>query len=340
MTIIDFHAHWTPVRYRRAIEETGTWLSLGPGPGELYNSGFRMTLEERVADMDALGVDVQVLSPTDGFYQYDNDLDVTVAVARACNDEIAEIVATHPARFLGLGTLPMQDTDAAVAELERVAGDLRLSGVMIGDQVNGLTYDESRFSAFWEAAESLGVIVFFHQGLDYRYHFDRYFLQNAIGNHVERVTTFGALAGGGVLDRFPDLKLLLGHGGGYAPYAAARMEKAHGYFTADRYDPSNPATYHAPYKSVPEIKTRMAQPASDYLRHFHFDCCTFSGPMLRFLIDKAGADRVVFGSDAPTPMVLTDGVRWLNSLDCITEDEKRLILRDNATRLLARPNSP
>ena len=335
MPVIDFHAHWTPVRYREAIAESGSWLDLDPDAGELYNSGFRMTLEERIADMDALGVNVQVLSPTDGFYQYDNELKTTIAVARACNDEIAEIAASHPTRFLGLGTLPMQDTDAAVAELERAVRQLGLTGVMIGDHVNGATYDEARFSAFWQAADSLGCLVFFHQGLAYRYTFDRYFLQNAIGNHVERATTFGVLSAGGVLDRFADLKLLLGHGGAYAPYAAARMDKAYGYFAEDRAaDSPGSGAYRPAFKSVPDPSTEAKLPASAYLRRFYYDCCTFSGPTLRFLLDSVGADRVVFGSDAPTPMVLTNGVRWIQGLDCLTDDEKRLILSENAARLL------
>ncbi len=334
MPVIDFHAHWTPVRYREAIADGGQWHTLGPDVGELYNSGFRMTLEERVADMDALGVDLQVLSPTDGFYQYENELETTVAVSRACNDEIAEIAATWPTRFLGLGTLPMQDTDAAIAELERAVRGLGLAGVMIGDQVNGATYDETRFTAFWQAVQDLGAVVFFHQGLGYRYLFDRYFLQNAIGNHVERATTFAVLAEGGVLDRFDNLKLLFGHGGGYAAWAAARMDKAQGFFGED--NAAAGSGYRPAYKSVPDPSAEAKLPASAYLRRFYFDCCTFSGPLLRFLIDNVGPDRVVFGSDAPTPMVLTNGVRWIRGLDCLTAEEKRMILSDNAARLLAR----
>jgi aminocarboxymuconate-semialdehyde decarboxylase len=332
--VIDFHAHWTPVRYRKAIEESGHWFNIGPETGELYNSGFRMTLDERIADMDALGVDMQVLSPTDGFYQYDNDLETTVKVARECNEEMAEIAATQPNRFFTIGTLPMQDTDAAVAELERGVRQLGLTGVMIGDHVNGATYDEARFTAFWQAAEDLGALVFFHQGIGYRYDFDRYFLQNAIGNHVERATTFGVLAEGGVLDRFPRLKLLFGHGGGYSAWAAARMEKAHGFFVEDGANASG--GYTAPYKHVPDPSSEAKLPAGDYLRRFYFDCCTFSAPTLRFLIDTVGADRLVFGTDAPTPMVLTNGKRWIESLDSLTDEEKRMILTENAARLLAR----
>jgi aminocarboxymuconate-semialdehyde decarboxylase len=333
VSVIDFHAHWTPMRYRAAITECGNWLTLGPDVGETYNSGFAMTLDERIADMDALGVDIQVLSPCDGFYQYDNELATTVAVAQGCNDEIAEIAASHPGRVLGLGTLPMQDTGAAVTELERVVRDLGLTGVMIGDHVNGATYDEDQFTAFWEAANDLGCLVFFHQGVEYRYSFDRYFLQNAIGNHVERATTFGVLAGGGVLDKFADLKLLLGHGGAYAPYAAARMDKAYGYFAEDV---AGTGGYSAPYKAVPNQSSKAKLPASAYLRRFYYDSITYSGPMLRFLIDTVGADRVVFGTDAPAPMLLTNGVRWIQGLDCLTDEEKNLILSENAVHLLGR----
>jgi aminocarboxymuconate-semialdehyde decarboxylase len=334
VTVIDFHAHWTPMRYRKAVEESGKWYNIGPETGELYNSGFAMTLDERVADMDALGVDMQVLSPTDGFYQYDNDLQTTISVARECNEELAEIAEARPTRFLTIGTLPMQDTAAAVAGLEHAMRELGLTGVMIGDHVNGATYDEDRFTPFWEAAQDLGALIFFHQGIDYRYSFDKYFLQNAIGNHVERATTFGALAEGGVLDRFPRLKLLLGHGGGYTAWSAARMEKAQGFFVED--GPNGSGGYPASYKQVPAPSAPAKLPAGEYLRRFYFDSCTYTGPTLRFLIDTVGPDRVVFGTDAPAPMLLTNGKRWIENLDCLSDDEKRMILSENAARLLAR----
>lgn len=322
--------------FRRGVEAEGAWHGLGPEVGELYNSGFRMGLSDRIDDMDAVGVDIQVLSATDGFYQYDNELKTTEAVARDCNDELAEIARAHPNRFLGVGTLPMQDTDSAVAELERAVRELGLAGVMIGDHVNGETYDDPRFRPFWAAVQDLGALVFFHQGLQYRYFFDRYFLENAIGNGVERVTTFGAVAEGGVLDEFRDLKLLMAHGGGFVPWAPARIEKAHGFFAEDRGVADGSSPYRPAFKSLPEPSGPATQPASEYLRRFHYDCCTFSGQMLRYMIDTIGADRIVFGSDAPTPMVLTNGVRWIDGLDCLTEEEKQLILAGNAARLLAR----
>lgn len=330
MPVIDFHAHWTPECYRQGIAACGTWHQLGPDTGELGNSGFTMSLEERFADMDALGVDIQVLSPCDGFYQYDNELELTVAIARDCNDEIAQIAADHPDRVIGLGTLPLQDTPAAVAELRRImtAG---MVGVMIGDHVNGENYDEGRFAPFWETAEELGALVFFHQGVQYRTSIPRYFLQNAIGNQVERAITFGHLVGGGVLDRFPGLKLLLGHGGGFAPYLPPRIDKAWGHFGPDQ---AGETSYRPAFKAKPLPTSLAAKPASEYLRSFYYDSCTYGGPLLRYLIDQVGADRVVLGTDTPAPMLLTDAVRWINGLDLLSPEEKRLILSDNGAALL------
>lgn len=330
MPVIDFHAHWTPECYREAIAACGTWHQLGPETGELDNSGFTLSLEERIADMDALGVDVQVLSPCDGFYQYDNDLDLTISIARDCNDEIAQMAADHPERIMGLGTLPLQDTQAAVAELRRImAGGM--VGVMIGDHVNGENYDEDRFAPFWETAEELGALIFFHQGVQYRTRIPRYFLQNSIGNQVERAITFGHLVGGGVLDRFPGLRLLLGHGGGFAPFLPPRMDKAWGHFEPDR---QRPGSYQPAYKGKPSQTSRASKSAAEYLRRFYFDSCTYSGRLLRYLIDEVGADRVVLGTDVPAPMLLTDAVRWISGLDLLSPEEKRLILSENGAVLL------
>lgn len=333
MTVIDTHAHWTPERYRRAVTAHGSWHGLDSRVGELESSGFRMSVDERIADMDALGVDVQVLSPTAGFYQYDNAVDTAAEIARECNDEIADVVSRAPGRFLGLATLPMQELSVAIAELKRATNELRLRGIVIGDHVNGRLLDEPEYLPFWAEVERLGAIVFFHQGPDRLYpSIGRYHLDNTIGNLVDRAMLFAVLACGGVLDRHPRLKLLLGHAGGYAAFGAARMDKAAGAFPADRRDGLDDS-YVAPYRSTPEYRAAAAGPPTSYLRRFFFDSCTFTAITLRFLIDVVGRDRVVLGTDAPTPMVLTDGPRWIRGLDVLTDAEKRAILEENAAAL-------
>lgn len=331
MPVVDFHAHWTPLRYRQAIAERGEWFGLDASVGELENAGFVLSIEQRIADMDALGVDKQVISPTDGFYQYDKPLEATSRIAQECNDEIGGIVRENPKRFAGLATLPMQDVPSAIAELTRAVESLGLIGAMIDDHVLARTYDQPEFLPFWEAVSRLGALVFFHQGVRPRFTFGSYHLTNSIGNHVERTCTFAALAVGGVLDRFPNLKLLFAHGGGYVPYAVARMDKAAGAFVGDAPSFSD---YAPPYKPVPDYDAPACSPPSAYVRRFYYDSCTFSGPNLRFMVDTVGVDRIVLGSDAPAPMVLTDAVRWIRGLDCLTEQEKQAILVDTPAKLL------
>lgn len=294
--------------------------------------GFRMTADERIAEMDALGVDAQVLSPTVGFYMYDQSARVTAVIARECNDEIAELVTEYRGRFYGLGTLPMQDVPTATAELERVMGPLGLHGVEIGDHVNGRNYDEEAYLPFWETAERLGAVVFVHQGNDNRYRIGKYFLDNAVGNLVERTITFGVIAHSGLLDRFPGLKILLAHAGGYAAFGASRMDKAAGAFPEDKPDPTK--GFLSPLDLHQEEATPLRRPPSDRLAAFYYDSCTFDGPTLRFLIDRVGISRVVLGTDTPAPMVLTNCVEWINGLPLLSREEKDAILSGNPTRLL------
>ncbi len=340
--VVDLHAHITPQRFQAAIKATGEWHGLTSSTGELQVPGFRRTLDERLADMDALGVDVQVVSPNGGFYQYDNDPATTAIIARECNDEIAEMCVNHPDRFAGLGTLPMQDVPAAITELTRAMG-MGFKGAMVNDHVNGRTWDEPEFLPFWETAERLGAVIFFHQADDtvVTGRIDRYHLDNSVGNLTERALTFGAIVGGGVIDRFPDLKILLGHAGGYTAFGIARMDKA---WEASRElvdEGVDPAVALGGAFGAEEARVvesgdigAGARPPSAYLRNFYYDSCTYTEASLRFLIDIVGSDRVVLGTDYPAPMILKDAVNWINGLASLTADEKESILSRNPARLV------
>lgn len=329
MPVVDLHAHLTPERYKVAIRHDGSWYGLDASAGELDRGGFAQPLEVRLEEMNRFGVDMQLLTPTIGFYQYDNDVDVTRRIHRECNDEIHDLTVEHPERFLGMGTVPMQDPPSAIAEMERVVGELGFKGVMVNDHVAGVTYDDPRFVPFFEAAQDLGALLFFHQGgaTCVTTRIDRYKLPNAVGNLTERTLVFATLVFGGVLDRFPDLKLLLGHGGGYVPYGVARMDKVAGALAGDFDGEMRP-----PFGSNDGFNHQLAP--SGYLRRFYYDCCTYSGPVLRFLVDTVGIDRVVLGTDYPAPMFLFDPVNWVNGLPELSEQEKRAILVDNSNRLL------
>ena len=314
--VIDVHAHVTPQRFQAAVRDGGTWHGMTAEAGELGNPANLWTPERRIEEMDADGVDVQVVSPTDCFYAYERDAAQTAAIAADANEEMAEMVRDHPTRFLGIGTLPMQDVALATAEMSRSMGELGLSGFMIDDHVNGRTYDEDIFADFWAAAEELGAYILIHQFQPtvVTYRTEKYFLLNSIGNLVDRALSFATLVYGGVMDRHPELKIVLAHAGGYVPFAIDRLDKG--------------------WEMWPEERGRSQAPPSTYVDRFYYDTVTFTPRNLRFMIDVVGIDRIVFGTDFPAPMQVVDPVRWIEGLDVLSDHEKDVILRHNAAEML------
>ncbi|OGD55720.1 hypothetical protein A3K81_04460 [Candidatus Bathyarchaeota archaeon RBG_13_60_20] len=299
--IVDIHAHVTPQRFLRAVLSGRDWHGMTAEDGELDNPKNRWDPKRRIEEMDGMGVDVQLVSPTDCFYQYYQDPEAAARIAEECNDEVAEMARAHPSRFMGLGTLPMQDVGRSVQEMERGVKRLGLRGFMVDDHVNGRTYNDPAFEPFWAAAERLGALILVHQGAStvVEHRTRSYFLHNAVGNLVDRTLTFGCLVGGGIMDRHPGLRVCLGHAGGYVPYAVDRMDRG--------------------WLMFPRYRGEAAEPPSAYLRRFLYDTVTFTDRNLRFLVDVVGADRVLLGSDWPAPMAVEDPVRWI---------ERSPVLRD------------
>ena len=318
MRSIDIHAHSTPQCFQRAVLAGRDWHGMTAADGELFNPRNAWTPEQRIADMDSLGVEMQVVSTTAGFYQYDKEPAVTAAIARDCNDEIYQMTLDYPERLAGLATLPMQEARLAVAELERAVVQLGFKGAMIGDQVNGKTFDEGEFFPIWKAAEEMGALIFIHQGGQTigSERQPRYHVRNTIGNLADRVVTFAAFTFGGVMDKFPDLKICLAHGGGYACFGAGRMDRG--------------------WQVRSEARVNINQPPSNYLGKFYYDCLTHSEPALRMLIDSVGVERVVLGTDWPADMRIDWPVSWVMGLESLTLEEKEAILWKNLEKLLGR----
>ena len=329
MRSIDVHAHLTPQCFWQATEKGGDWhtlrrekdergqeVAIVGGRRQVLPPRAKWTPEERLADMDSLGVDVHVVSPYVGFYNYQLDTKLATATARATNDEIASMTRAWPTRFAGLGTLPMQDVKASIDELERCVTQLGLKGAEINDHVNGRTLDEPEFRPFWKAADQLDALVFFHQGGETLVspRTQRYHLPNTVGNLVDRAVTFATLVSGGVMDECPNLKIVLGHGGGYTCYGIGRMDRG--------------------WQVRSEARANIQQPPSTYLRRFYYDCIVYTESALRFLIDTVGADRVVFGTDWPYDMALDWPVSWILAMESLTQEEKDAILWRNLERLL------
>jgi aminocarboxymuconate-semialdehyde decarboxylase len=316
MRAIDIHAHLTPQCFQREVLAGRTWHGMTRAEGELFNPMNAWAPEQRLADMNSLGVDVQVVSTNVAFYKYNQDLATTTAIARACNDEVHQMTVDFPERFAGLATLPMQDVKAAIAELERSVMQLGLKGAMINDHVNGHTFDEPEFLPFWKAAEQMGAVIFIHQARPTLVlpRIGRYHLANTIGNLVDRAMTFASFVFGGVMDRCPDLKVCLAHGGGYTCFGIGRIDRG--------------------WQGRSGATATIDKPPSAYLRKFYYDCLTHSEPALRMLLDAVGADRVVLGTDWPADMRIDWPVAWVLSLKSLTQEEKEKILWRNLEKLL------
>ena len=181
------------------------------------------SVEKRLADMDVMGIDIQALTPAPNQTYYETPPDLGIATARAINDNIADIVARHPDRFVGLGTVPFQAPELAVTELERLYGSLGLRGIEIATNVAGEDLSAERFRRIFATAEDLGLTIFMHPtGFTEARRFGDHYFTNVIGNPLDTTVAVHHLIFGGVLEECQHLKLVLAHGGGYCrPIPAA-----------------------------------------------------------------------------------------------------------------------
>ncbi len=329
MKTIDIHAHLVPNSLWKAVDAKTEWHGFRHEPGEGLGSmvgggmrtGFtspkvRFTPEERLKDMDAQGVDVQVLSIHTPFFGYHLDAAQGRALAREVNGEIAATARQFPTRFAGLATLPMQDVKSAIDELEHAVTKLGLKGAELDTNVNGEQWDEPKFLPFFKAAEAMGAVLFYHpqpQNNFLRERIPRHGLFNSLGVILDDAIVTAVLICGGVLEACPDLRVCIAHGGGPACYAMGRLDRG--------------------WERLPEGK-RTPKPPSAYQRRLYYDTVTGSEEALRFLLDRVGADRVVLGSDWPFVPWKPGPGGWVQSLKSLTQEEKDKILWRNLEALL------
>ena len=279
-----------------------------PFPRELWDT------DQRLRDMDAHGVDVQVLAPTVFTFFYQHEPALGLACAAVQNDEIAAEIKRHPGRFLGIGGVPLQAPELAAQELRRCIMTLGLRGAMIGTHVRGRNLDDPALEPFWVTAAELGAFIFIHpHGGAGAERLDAYYLKNLVGLPFETTIAGACLVFGGVLERHPDLKICLSHGGGFMPYQAGRFR--HGYDVR------------------PEAKVNLAQSPEASIGRLFYDTILHSKPTLEFLVSSAGADRVLLGSDYPFDMGNLDCVARVAALD-IPAPQRDLIVGGYADRVL------
>jgi aminocarboxymuconate-semialdehyde decarboxylase len=257
---------------RRRVHQAGRLVRTLTPPG--------WDVDARLAEMDALGVAAQVLMPIPFTFCYDADPAVAGWLARVQNDAIAEIVAARPDRFYGLGTVPLQDPAAAVAELRRIMTEPRLGGVEIGTHVAGTSLHDASLAPFWAAAEELGAAVFVHPG--------RFLAPDRTGHNgldfglarpVETGIAAGALVHGGVLTRHPGLRICLAHGGGCTAMMAGRWQRG--------------------WDLLPRPEALTDAGPRELLARLWVDTLTYDPGALRLAAEVFGADRLVVGTDYP-----------------------------------------
>jgi aminocarboxymuconate-semialdehyde decarboxylase len=270
------------------------------------------TLDRRLDDMDRAGIDVQAISPSPGQYFYFADPETGREAARAVNDGMAEAVATHPNRLIGMGTVPLQNAEFAVAEMKRCVVQLDLRGIEIGTNVNGRDLHVEELRPFWAAAEELGILVFLHPlGFSHGHRMSEFYFNNLIGNPLESTLAIGHLIFGGVLDRHPGLRICVAHGGGYMPGYWGRMD--HG------------------WRARADCSQLCRQQPSSYLRRLWLDTLVFDRDQLDSLVRTHGADRLCLGTDYPFDMAEPEPLAFHAHLD---ERDQAKVLGLNAAALL------
>ena len=264
--------------------------------------------EAILADMNKHNVDVMVLCTVPVLFSYWARPEHTLEWSEMLNDHLASVVRDHPTRFIGLGTLPMQDVQLACQELRRVVTELGMPGVEIGSNINRMNLDDRSLDPFWAEAEKLGASIFVHpwemMGSDRT---QRYFQQWLVGMPAETTLAASSMIFGGVFDRFPNLRVMFSHAGGSLPFTLGRL--SHG--------------YHA----RPDLcNVNTVQDPRTYIGKFWVDGITHDEHALRYLVDVMGADKVAYGTDYPFPLGDLDHGRFIEEHPQLGSEVKEQLL--------------
>lgn len=327
---VDVHAHVVPARFPRSLRGAAGWPEMAPAEtpchahvlidGKVYRtvSDRCWDVAKRVADMEEAGLAVQAVSPMPELLSTWMPAGDAAELLRYVNDQTAEMVAASGGRLVGLGAVPLQDLDLAVAELHRLKRDLGFAGVEIGSNVNGVPVGHPSLEPFLAEAAALDMAVFVHALRPAG-------MERLVGpKNLEQVLAYPTDVGlaaasvicSGLMSRHPRLRIAFSHGGGTLASLLPRLEQGWSVFPALR-------------EAIPASPREQA-------RRLYYDALVFDAPTLRHLIACFGDDRIMIGTDHPFAFRDTDPVRRIR--EAVAEEASReRLLHANARAFLNLP---
>jgi aminocarboxymuconate-semialdehyde decarboxylase len=316
---IDIHAHVVDRKYVDALEQdlslkrestaSGQTLLRRDGYTFLWHREDMFDVDARLRKMDALGIDMRVLSlSTPNVYEWQGARQVEMT--RHMNDVTAALVRKHPDRFAGLGSLPLDDIKEALNELDRITGELDLCGVTIGSNVAGLPVNHPKFEPVWARLDALRLPVFEHPMFPANTQQEEFEMPLRIGFVFDTTAAAARLIYSGIFERYPNFPYILAHTGGALLMVLERLDNG--------------------YRLFPDCRKHISRLPSEYATRLYYDTCSFFGPALRMAHELVGADHLLWGSDDPFLGADSTHVEKLPFSDV----DKNKILGGNAARLL------
>ena len=320
---VDLHAHLLPPAWVDQVAATpsfgvsirsdgdGYVLTLPDGRGDFGLSPEILDSSNRIKQLDSMGIQMELVSPPTPTLLYELDASSSQGIANLYNETIAELCRASGGHLIGAATVPMAHPDLAVSELTHAISTLGLRALYVATQVGGRELGDPQFEPVWRRLAELGAPLLIHpsQGGGNYERLNVRMLYNSLGNPFETAAAAASLIVNGVLDRIPDLHLILVHGGGVFPYLLGRLDHS----------------YHA----NPGARGSTMPPRS-YVERMYFDTLVHDPLVLSYLVDTVGEDRVVIGTDAPYNMGDRDPLATIESVDSLTPD----LLASNAARAL------
>jgi len=322
---LDLHTHYYPESYFERIRELPSEFSFARSPSGQTIITYRgarffgvtpaMTdVARRLADMDRVGIDVEVvsLSTPNIFFA---DAQHQPEIARMVNDAYAELIAKHPTRFKGFASIPMDNADAAIAELHRAIDELKLNGAILLSNIGGRPLTSPEYRAFFAEANRMKLCILLHPMLPANADpFREYVLGPIVGFMFDTTLAVARMCFDGMLKEFPDIRWIVAHLGGAVPYLIERMDNG--------------------WRDFPECRAKIDELPSVYLKRLYYDTVNFNPHMLMMVREMIGANRMVMGSDYPHLLGSIDrAVSSIESLD-ISAEEKRQIFDGTALSIL------